>query len=117
MGKFLDYFSQQYGCEVTGTETKTKNYIKVQGTCTCASGITCEFSHTVDDKGNVVFSKENNCPCKQVLQDKSEQFENTQTTYKRKKVGQGVAIAICVVSGIIVLIGIIFIAKRSKKKT
>jgi len=122
MGKYLQFFSQQYGCEAMaqGSEEAKGSNIVVQGTCPCSSSSTCRFTHTIDPQGNVIESKEEGCPCPSSASSnpyaprgeiiKSEKPGKS----KGQKVGQAIAITVSVVSAIIIIIGIVFIAKRAK---
>lgn len=145
MGKYLQFFSQQYGCPTmaTGTEVAGPDgTVVVKGSCVCRDGGgggvgggmggnmgvggvggTCTFQHTIDAKGNVVRSEEAGCPCASASGSTDPfaprgQVIRTQTTQasKGQRVGRAIAIAVSVVSGVIILIGIIFIAKRSGTK-
>lgn len=121
MGKYLQFFSQQYGCQAmaTGTEEVKDRNVVVQGTCPCPSSQTCRFSHTIDPQGNVIETKEEGCSCLSSLSSNlyapRGEILKTETPGKSKgqKVGQAIAITVSVVSAIIIIIGIVFIAKRT----
>lgn len=114
MGKYTTFFRENYHCQKlkTWSETLRGDEKEIKGTCTCKGGGDCSWTHRIDKNGNVIYSKEEGCPCS----------SNTLgVTYHHGgtgiKTGKAVAIGLSVLGGIVLLVGIIFLIKHHKRKT
>lgn len=117
------FFPYQYRCESAGSAATTAKATDgsgntvVTGECVCKSGQTCRWRHVLDPGGNVVESSESGCPCPLTGFGAMASSRSTSTRTKGIAVGKGVAIAIAVVGGLILAVGIGFLAAKYSKRS